>query len=203
MGLLPLSLLPTAPTALKTGDAGPLFQSIVTCPGWRAPTRSPWFRRRRRCARCGSCRQARTKREQLIGFGDPFFNTEQAAEQPRRRVHDRRCAARLHARHAAEAPRGAADPMASTAPNSALLPRLPDTADELKSIALALQADPSKVLNLGKDANEQTVKSTDLSSFKIVVFATHGLVPGELDGLTQPALALTAPTSPASRATVC
>jgi len=28
----------------------------------------------------------------------------------------------------------------------AMLPRLPDTADELKSIALALQADPSKVL---------------------------------------------------------
>ena len=37
----------------------------------------------------------------------------------------------------------------------ALLPRLPDTADELKSIALALQADPSKVLHLGKEANEQ------------------------------------------------
>ncbi len=33
----------------------------------------------------------------------------------------------------------------------------------------------------------------DLSGFKIVAFATHGLVPGELDGLTQPALALSAP----------
>ncbi|MFX8692482.1 hypothetical protein ABTM44_18360, partial [Acinetobacter baumannii] len=39
------------------------------------------------------------------------------------------------------------------------LPRLPDTSDELTSIALALQADPSKVLNLGKDANEKKVKS--------------------------------------------
>ena len=65
--------------------------------------------------------------------------------------------------------------------------------DELKSIALALQADPAKVLNLGKDANESKVKTTDLSEFKIVAFATHGLVPGELDGLTQPALALSAP----------
>ena len=43
-----------------------------------------------------------------------------------------------------------------------MLPRLPDTADELKSIALALQADPSKVLNLGKEANEQAVKTMDL-----------------------------------------
>ena len=63
----------------------------------------------------------------------------------------------------------------------ALLPRLPDTADELKSIALALQADPSKVLNLGKDANEQKVKTMDLSGFKIVAFATHGLVPGRTE----------------------
>ncbi|WP_164107605.1 CHAT domain-containing protein, partial [Serratia marcescens] len=63
----------------------------------------------------------------------------------------------------------------------AMLPRLPDTSDELKSIAVALQADPSKVLNLGKEANEQKVKSLDLSGFKVIAFATHGLVPGELD----------------------
>jgi CHAT domain-containing protein len=56
-----------------------------------------------------------------------------------------------------------------------------------------LQTDPAKVLNLGKDANEKTVKTTNLSKFKIVAFATHGLVPGELDGLSQPALALSAP----------
>src|SRR5258708_35814550 len=41
----------------------------------------------------------------------------------------------------------------------AQLPRLPDTAEELKSIALALQADPAKVLNLGKDASEKNVKT--------------------------------------------
>jgi CHAT domain-containing protein len=32
-----------------------------------------------------------------------------------------------------------------------------------------------------------------LSKRQVVMFATHGLVPGELDGLTQPALALSAP----------
>jgi CHAT domain-containing protein len=75
----------------------------------------------------------------------------------------------------------------------AMLPRLPDTAEELKSIALALEADPSKVLKLGILANEQVVKAADLSRYKVIVFATHGLVPGELDGLRQPALALSAP----------
>jgi len=69
------------------------------------------------------------------------------------------------------------------------------TADELKSIALGAASGPRrKVLNLGKDANESAVKKMDLSGFKIVAFATHGLVPGELDGLTQPALALSAPS---------
>ena len=33
----------------------------------------------------------------------------------------------------------------------------------------------------------------DLSGFKIIAFATHGLTAGELNGLTQPALALSAP----------
>jgi CHAT domain-containing protein len=49
------------------------------------------------------------------------------------------------------------------------------------------------VLNLGREANEKKVKATDLSGFKILAFATHGLVPGELNGLRQPALALSAP----------
>jgi CHAT domain-containing protein len=75
----------------------------------------------------------------------------------------------------------------------ALLPRLPDTAEELRSIALALEADPSKVVQLGVKANERAVKETDLSRYKVIVFVTHGLVPGELNGLTQPALALSAP----------
>jgi len=73
------------------------------------------------------------------------------------------------------------------------LPALPDTAEELKSIAQALGEDPSKALVLGAKANEESVKATDLSHYKIIVFATHGLAAGELNGLTQPALALTAP----------
>jgi CHAT domain-containing protein len=74
-----------------------------------------------------------------------------------------------------------------------MLPRLPDTADELRSIALALEADPAKVLRLGKAANEAAVKEADLSHYRVIVFATHGLVPGELNGLHEPALALSAP----------
>ncbi len=75
----------------------------------------------------------------------------------------------------------------------ATLPRLPDTAAELTSIARVLGLNPAEVLHLGKDANEAVVKRMNLSRYRTIAFSTHGLVPGDLDGLTQPALALTAP----------
>jgi CHAT domain-containing protein len=39
------------------------------------------------------------------------------------------------------------------------------------------------------------VRGAELARRRFVMFATHGLVPGELDGLTQPALALAAPSA--------
>src|SRR5262249_6351984 len=73
------------------------------------------------------------------------------------------------------------------------LPRLPETADEVRAIATALHADATDVF-LGAQANEKQVRSMTLSDRKVILFATHGLVPGDLDGLTQPALALSAPS---------
>jgi CHAT domain-containing protein len=194
LGLLPLSLLPTAPAQIDAND-DPLFSS------YRAV---PWLARNYAVTMVPSSSALRTLRQlppgkpgrgELMAFGDPLFSAEQAteaeqAETPVIKVADagavttrgmplkRRSSPKLEGVNSAEL---------------AMLPRLPDTADELKSIALALQADPSKVLKLGKDANEDAVKTMDLSGFKVIAFATHGLVPGELNGLTQPALALTAP----------
>src|SRR6202158_2030998 len=193
LGLLPLSLLPTAPAQIDPND-DPLFSS------YRAV---PWLARKYAVTMVPSSAGLRTLRQlppgkpgrgELIAFGDPLFSAEQAAEAEKAetlvKVADagavttrgmplkRRSSPKLEGVNSAEL---------------AMLPRLPDTADELRSIALALQADPSKVLKLGKDANEDAVKTMDLSGFKVLAFATHGLVPGELNGLTQPALALSAP----------
>ena len=196
LGLLPLSLLPTAPAESDPND-DPLFSS------YRAV---PWLARNYAVTMVPSAAALRTLRQlppgkpgrgELIAFGDPLFSAEQAAEAEKAatpetpiKVADagaittrgmplkRRSSPKLEGVNSAEL---------------AMLPRLPDTADELKSIAIALQADPSKVLKLGKDANEDAVKTMDLSGFKVLAFATHGLVPGELNGLTQPALALSAP----------
>jgi CHAT domain-containing protein len=46
---------------------------------------------------------------------------------------------------------------------------------------------------LGARANERSVQTLDLERYRVVAFATHGLAPGDLDGLTQPALVLSAP----------
>jgi CHAT domain-containing protein len=75
----------------------------------------------------------------------------------------------------------------------ALLPRLPDTNQELIEIGKSLSADPSQDIFLNKDASVSRVMEMDLSKRQVVMFATHGLVPGELDGLSQPALALSSP----------
>jgi CHAT domain-containing protein len=192
LGLLPLSLLPTASAEIKTDD-DPLFSSYRNVP-WLArthavtlvPSVSALLTLRNLPAGSAS-------RQQLIGFGDPLFSKEEAEEAAKDdkpvQVADASNVTRGVPLKRRSSPK--LDGVDSV--QLAQLPRLPDTRDELKSIALALQADPTKVLNLGKDANEKTVKTTDLSKFKIIAFATHGLVPGELDGLSQPALALSAP----------
>jgi CHAT domain-containing protein len=72
---------------------------------------------------------------------------------------------------------------------------LPNTARELKSVAATLNASPSEI-KLGVDATEPAVKSLPLRNYKIVYFATHGLVSGEINGLAEPALVLTLPERP-------
>jgi len=74
-----------------------------------------------------------------------------------------------------------------------MLPRLPETADEARAIAAAMGGDPERDVFLGPRASEARVRSMRLDDRRVLVFATHGLVRGDLDGLTEPALALSAP----------
>jgi CHAT domain len=69
------------------------------------------------------------------------------------------------------------------------LPQLPDTADELNAVAKDLGAAASDI-HLGSDASETTVKRARLADYRIVYFATHGLVAGDVKGLAEPARAL-------------
>ncbi|QYZ69792.1 CHAT domain-containing protein [Neotabrizicola shimadae] len=75
------------------------------------------------------------------------------------------------------------------------LPPLPQTRTELLTIAATLGA-PESDVRLGPTASEGAVKSMDLKSARVLAFATHGLLSGELEGLTEPALVMSPPDRP-------
>jgi tetratricopeptide (TPR) repeat protein len=86
---------------------------------------------------------------------------------------------------------GIGDPVLNGPPGS--LPRLPDTAEELKKLDKFLGAGPEDLL-LADRARKPTLKAIDLTRYRVIAFATHALVTVDLNGrLMQPALVLTPP----------
>ncbi|MEC9368001.1 MAG: CHAT domain-containing protein, partial [Pseudomonadota bacterium] len=115
----------------------------------------------------------------LIGFADPQFGPAPAG-QP-----ERLASARAYSTFF----RGAR-PDRDTLING--LPPLPGTRKELLEVARSLGV-PESDIRLGKGASEAAVKREPLDRYRIVYFATHGLVAGDIDGLGEPALALSIP----------
>jgi tetratricopeptide (TPR) repeat protein/CHAT domain-containing protein len=122
----------------------------------------------------------------LIGFGDPVFNAE---AESRPGTEQRSVVA---TRSYTEFWQGV--DIDRTQLRQAL-PRLPETADELRAVAQNLGA-PQSSIHLRAEASETTVKHGTLSDYRVVYFATHGLVAGEIKGLAEPSLALTLPSKP-------
>jgi CHAT domain-containing protein/Tfp pilus assembly protein PilF len=197
LGQLPFSVLPTASVSLGP-EKGELFSNYSSV---------PWLIRKvsiNRLPSTSSLIALRTipkgdpSRRAFAGFGDPFFNPEQFAQAKKQKVvHqviDASQSERFHLRGIRIAESGNLDSEKITSVHLGLLNRLPDTAEEIRSIAEALDADPIKDIFIGESASERQVKTMDLTDRRIIAFATHALVPGDLDGLDQPALALCAPS---------
>jgi tetratricopeptide (TPR) repeat protein/CHAT domain-containing protein len=74
---------------------------------------------------------------------------------------------------------------------------LPETVDELCEVAQSLGVDPATHLYFGAKATETEIKRLSdagtLAEYKIVHFATHGAIAGELSGAAEPGLILTPP----------
>lgn len=191
---LPLALLPTSAPVAGAGADALWFES---------DRRVPWLLRKHSLTQIPSVNalivlRALPARSNLqmsfFGVGDPWFSREQAASaQTGSGATAQQSSASLAVRGTAVGLRspGRIDQMAST--RLAQLERLPDTAAEVRDIAALLGPAANPELLLGALANEDEVKRRDLRGKRIVMFATHGLMPGELDGLNQPALALSAP----------
>jgi CHAT domain-containing protein len=190
LGQLPLSLLVTEPGSVVASEQLPFA-------GYR---KVPWLARSHAIAVLPSVaslaamrmhRAPSAARRPYLGIGDPIFSVQQlgavatAGELASRGV---AVAATLPVSlRLGPATRGYARAGLDA------LQRLPETGEEVREIAAALNADPSRDVLTGARATEAALMSLDLHDYKVIVFATHGLVPGDLDGLSQPALAMTSP----------
>ncbi|MCG6535119.1 MAG: CHAT domain-containing protein, partial [Syntrophales bacterium LBB04] len=208
LGSLPLSLLPTEPVQLSE-EKDELFASY---------RQVPWLIRRASVTMLPSVNALVTlrslpegdpKRKAFAGFGDPIFNQKQLAmdidvPSDTSIANEKQTAPgniQLASRGAKVQVRGVritgsgnldSDKIASAQLDA--LERLPDTADEIRSVGKVLKADANRDIFLGKDFSHERLQSMNLSDRRVVAFATHALVPGDLDGLDQPALALSAPS---------
>ncbi|MFH1857974.1 MAG: CHAT domain-containing protein [Candidatus Omnitrophota bacterium] len=137
-------------------------------------------------------------RKTFVGFGDPIFNMTQLALAEGatygRPKGPESGEDRLHVRGIRITEKGDLDRANIPSLQLSHLNRLPDTSEEIMSIASALGADLSQDIFLGKKASERQVKIMSLSDRRIIAFASHALVPGDLDGLSQPAIALASPS---------
>jgi CHAT domain-containing protein len=126
----------------------------------------------------------------MVGFGDPVFDPAGRAKA---------AAASQATGQPASVTRGYSEvwqgPSVDYVRLAQALPPLPDTADELRAVAARLGADAADI-HLQQDASETTVKRTPLADYRVVYFATHGLIAGDVKGLAEPALALTLPQTP-------
>ena len=187
LGQLPLSLLVTKQTTQPTKGGSTAFI------GYRSV---PWLTRDIAVAQVPSVTAltalralpaGNPNRKNFIGFGDPYFSVEQekSAEKQAKLAQLATRGVPLHLRSAPKT-------SGVSSAELALLPRLPDTSTELEEVGKAVGANEGDIF-LHQKASVKQVMSTDLANRKVVMFATHGLVPGELNGLTQPALALSSP----------
>ncbi len=73
---------------------------------------------------------------------------------------------------------------------------LPETAGELLAVAHTLGASEGDI-NLREAATKIRLRASSLKDYRILHFATHGLVAGDLSGLNEPALVLSLPAGAA------
>jgi CHAT domain-containing protein len=196
-GQLPFSVLPTKQVSLDK-NRSELFSNYREIP-WlirdvsitRQPSVSAF-------AMLRELPKGDPHRKAFVGFGDPIFNKVQLAmvsmpaKSKKSALSIRQEPLKVRGIRISE--KGNLDNNKIVSIQLEDLKRLPETSDEIKSIAAVFSADPDQDIFLGVRASENRIKTMDLSDRRIIVFASHALIPGDLDGLSEPAIALCSPS---------
>lgn len=183
LGQLPLGVLLTEPYTAQPGKL--LFEDMA---------QAPWLIKQWSVSQLPSALALSALRSQgnrraasrpFLGVGDPVFTSADASAVAANKTQQR-----TGVRAASVAPGGIdlAPPI-----DFSLLPALPDTAQEISEVAGILSADTGRDVYLQKRASEAQVKAMNLVDYRVLMFATHGLMSGEMPGVFQPALALSNP----------
>lgn len=167
---VPLATLLTAPPVATAPPAWLVHRMAVT----QIPSASSLLSLRRGPAPTPASKA-------LLGFGDPLFRLAAPAGAPR----TGQALSQAAGQYDAEWGFRYAD-----------VPPLPETRAELLALARALGADAQTDLLLGAQATRAAVLQANLMDRRVVAFATHGLMPGELPGISRPALAMAANAEP-------
>ncbi|MEY4362918.1 MAG: hypothetical protein RLZZ24_270 [Pseudomonadota bacterium] len=179
LGQLPLAVLVTQAPKANANTAWLIDQFAVS----HLPSANAWVSLKR-------FEQAPSGSQAMVAWGDPLFNpklagTTLAASQVRSVLTQRT--------------EGSLDVAATKVDlvRYADVPPLPETRAEVLALAKTLNADVNQDVYLGASATRDSVlaanQSGKLGNKKVVIFATHGLLAGDLPHLDQPALAMAAP----------
>lgn len=171
---LPFGLLVTQlPKSGEYSDAGWLTQRVAIS---HVPSMHAFYTLR-------SNPPKRLPAKALLAFGDPVLKG-QASQSP--------------------ASTGLAKAMSDCRPSGPMsgdilraMAPLPETAGELKTVSQIIGPSASSVF-LRDQATEAALRSQSLTDYRILYFATHGLLPGELKCQAEPGLVLTPPSQTAA-----
>ena len=177
---MPLAVLPTR----ASGSPGWLIEQHAIS---HVPAASGWLAIQKMARRP-------TAPEPLLAWGDPVFDLASANRAGGAGAQATRAVVNAEPRKT----RGALESLVD-APTYSQIPPLPETRDEVLSLAKIMRANPEQDLFLGLRATRQSVLEANqrnvLAQKRVLVFATHGLLAGDLPNLNQPALAMAATAS--------
>jgi len=186
LGQIPFAVLPTREwTSGKSVDAPWLIRQYAMS---SVPSANAWMSLQRLV-------KAPSGNQSLIAWGDPQFGSAATGATPGNAVS--RGATRAVVASRKDLSFDLDKPKVDVL-RYGELPALPETRDEVIALGKTLNADVQRDVILGTAATRDSVlaasKEGRLVTRQVVVFATHGLLPGDLPNLDQPALAMATPS---------